>query len=155
MWFDKHNPLATFVDIRPEVEPDIVADATALGDAVVAGYDLVVFDPPHVNTGQHDADTNKGASFKAYYGRFTTDEIRALIVGASREAHRVTREDALMAFKWNDHDQKLDRVLALMSQWWEPLFGQRVATRTKHASGTYWVMLRRLAPSDTSQARED
>lgn len=51
--------------------------------------------------------------------------------------------EPLMAFKWNDHDQKLPRVLALMVEWWEPLFGHTTSSRTKHSCQTYWVMLRR------------
>jgi len=144
MWFDKHNPVATFVDIRSEVEPDIVADSRNL-PGELNGYDLVVFDPPHVNCGPNGIMSQT-------YGHHTSEEIRAIVRDTARSAHRATRQDALMAFKWNDHDQKLDKVLALMAEWWEPLFGQRVATRTKHASGTYWVMLLRRAPNDTSQA---
>lgn len=25
-----------------------------------------------------------------------------------------------MAFKWNDHDQKLDKVLTMMDEYWRP-----------------------------------
>lgn len=56
------------------------------------------------------------------------------------EAHRVGKRDALMALKWNNHDIKLERVLALMPQW-EPLFGH--LTKDGPGSQTYWVMLRR------------
>jgi hypothetical protein len=103
---------------------------------VGSGYGLIVFDPPHVNFGAN-------AEMSKTYGHHTTDEIRDIVKRSAQEAHRVSRPDALMAFKWNDHDQKLEKVLALMSEWWEPLFGQLVATRTKHACGTHWVMLRR------------
>lgn len=134
VWFDKQNPLCTFVDIREEVEPDIVADTRNLPDSVGVDYDLVVFDPPHVNFG-------KNAQLSQTYGWHTTSEIRDTIEKTAREAHRVTKPEALMAFKWNTHDQKLERVLALMEQYWEPLFGHAVSLRTKHASTTYWVML--------------
>jgi hypothetical protein len=49
-----------------------------------------------------------------------------------------------MAFKWNDHDQPLTAVLALMAAWWEPLFGT-TTSRAKRGNQTYWVMLRRRA----------
>ena len=136
VWFDKNYPGATYVDIRPDVNPSVVVDSRALGEAVGSGYDLIVFDPPHVNF-------SAGAEMSKTYGHHTTAQIRELIVASSREAHRVSRADALMAFKWNDHDQKLATVLALLSPWWEPLVGHKVAMRTKHASATTWALLRR------------
>lgn len=136
MWFEKDNPLVTFLDIRPEVIPTIVCDTRNLPTEVGEGYTLVVFDPPHVNFG-------KNAEMSKTYGYHTTEEIRDIVRRSSAEAHRVSAPDALMAFKWNDHDQKLEKVLALMNDWWIPLFGQRVAQRSKHACGTYWVVLRK------------
>ncbi len=122
IWFDKQNSLVDF--------------CYALS-VKGGGYSLVVFDPPHVNVG--------GASnMSKSYGHSTTAQIREFIVEAAKEAHRVTVEDAIMAFKWNTHDQSLLRVLALMAEWWEPLFGHKVAWRTLHSSSTYWVQLRRI-----------
>lgn len=136
VWFDKNYRDAVFVDIRESVNPTIVADTRELPVTVGNNYDLIVFDPPHVNFG-------KNAELSKTYGWHTTDEIRDIIKRSSAEAHRVSRPDALMAFKWNDHDQKLDKVMALMSEWWEPLFGHKTSSRTKHSSQTYWVLLRR------------
>lgn len=48
-----------------------------------------------------------------------------------------------MALKWNDHDQKLEKILELLSPCWKALFGHKTAMRTKHSSTTYWVMLLR------------
>lgn len=120
IWFDKAHPAATF--------------APAEGD----GFGLVVFDPPHANVG---ATSNMAKD----YGHHTAAEIRDFIAAAAEEGHRRSAPDALMAFKWNDHDRKLAPILALMDRWWEPLFGQRTATRTKHSCSTYWVMLLRRA----------
>lgn len=136
VWFDKEYKDALFIDIRPCVEPDMVADSRNLPPEVGDNYDLVVFDPPHVNFG-------KNAEMSTTYGWHTTQEIRELIALSAKEAHRITRQDALMAFKWNDHDQKLEKVLQLMAEWWEPLFGHKTTIRTKHASSTNWVMLLR------------
>lgn len=136
IWFDKNYPSTVFVDIRPEVGPTFVADSRSLPPEVGSNYDLVVFDPPHVNF-------SAGAEMSQQYGHHTTEEIREIIRQTGREAYRVTRSDALMAFKWNDHDQKLGKVLLLLPNW-EPLFGHKVAIRTKHASATTWVLLRRL-----------
>src|SRR5580658_5445808 len=114
VWFDKTYRDAVYVDLRPEVGPTIVADTRALPGELGEGYDLIVFDPPHVNFGAN-ANTSKA------YGYHTTADIRDIIEGSAKEAHRVSRPDALMAFKWNDHDQSFKRVLNLMDPWWEPL----------------------------------
>mgnify|MGYP001619695377 CR=1 FL=1 len=135
VWFDKNYRDTTFVDIRPEVNPTVVADSRALPPEIGIDYALVVFDPPHVNF-------SAGAEMSKEYGHHTTQQIRDLILQTGAEAHRVTRPDALMALKWNDHDQKLAKILALLPHW-EPLFGHKVAMRTLHASATTWVLLRR------------
>jgi hypothetical protein len=135
VWCDKRHRDTVYVDVRPEVKPDIVADARALPLAD-GGFDLVVFDPPHVNFG---ANSNKARD----YGHHTTAAIREIVAGSAKEAWRVSRPGALMSFKWNDHDQKLAKVLALMAQWWEPLFGHVTSVRAKHVCQTQWVMLMR------------
>jgi hypothetical protein len=143
VWFNKQHPSAVYVDCRPEVNPTIVADTRHLPPAVGADYDLIVFDPPHVNFGAN-------ARLSQDYGHHTTADIRDCIQGSAREAHRVSRLDALMAFKWNDHDQKLERVLRLLEPYWEPLFGHKVAQRNLRNSSTYWVMLRRVHDAEVS-----
>jgi hypothetical protein len=135
VWFDKRCELATFIDIRPEVEPDIVADARALPDAVGDGYDLIVFDPPHKNNGAT-------GHMSRNYGHHTAEEITDIISRSAQEAHRVTRPGALMAFKWNDHTRKLASVLPLLEPYWRPLFGHGVSSQQR-SSQTCWVMLLR------------
>jgi hypothetical protein len=146
VWFNRAHPLATFVDVRPEVEPGIVADSRELPAEVGQGFSLVVFDPPHKN----NAATG---SMVRNYGHWTHAEIRALLEGAAREAWRVTVPDALMAFKWNDHGIKLSSALALLAPYWEPLFGHGVSHQQR-ATGTSWVMLLRVgcAPAQSVQA---
>lgn len=134
VWFDKKNPLATFLDRRAEVNPDIICDTTNIPESVGDNYDLIVFDPPHMNCGPN-SDMSKR------YGYHTTAEILRTIEGTSKEAYRVSRPGALMALKWNDHDIKLKRVFALMPHW-IPLFGH--LTKDGPGSQTYWVMLRRI-----------
>lgn len=63
--------------------------------------------------------------------------------GTAREAHRVTRPDALMAFKWSSHGLKLSTPLGLLAPYWEPLFGHGVTAPTRRERMTSWVMLRR------------
>jgi hypothetical protein len=136
VWFDKDHRDAIYVDIRPEVEPTVVADARALPAGIGADFDLIVFDPPHKN----NAASGKMAH---NYGHWTAEQIRDIVTGSAKEAHRVARPDALMAFKWNDHTRKLTSVLVWLSPWWEPLFGHGVSGQHRHGSMTSWVMLRR------------
>lgn len=123
-----------FVDRREECKPDLVADTTNLKDCIADGqYDLVVFDPPHMNCG-------KTSHMSKRYGYHTTKQILETIEGTAKEAHRIAKPKALMALKWNDHDIKLQRVFDLMPQW-EPLFGH--LTKDGPGSKTYWCLLMR------------
>lgn len=144
IWFNKNHPLAVYVDKRAEVNPTFVADTTALPAVVGCDYDLVVFDPPHMNLGPN-------SNMSKRYGHHTTAEILTLVEGTAKEANRVTKQNALMALKWNDHDIKLQRVFDLMPQW-EPLFGQLVkmsGSHDKSRSQTYWVMLKKVTGYST------
>lgn len=138
MWFDMQNPMVTFLDKRPCRKPTFVCDTRDIPPEVGKDYDLVVFDPPHENVG---ANSNMAKR----YGHSTRSEIIETIKGSGREAHRVTKPGALMAFKWNDHAFKLDKVLDLMGQYWEPLFGSHMKNRggTDAKSQSFWILLKR------------
>lgn len=144
IWLNRLHAETVFVDIRPEVTPTVVADTTQL-PFQCDFFDLVVFDPPHVTHGH-------GSKMAEYYGAFPAEVIRDLVRRSGAEAFRVAKPDSLMAFKWNDHDVKLQRILDLM-EGWEPLFAQKVAGRTKHRSGSYWVMLRKRAGSYQNESQ--
>jgi hypothetical protein len=135
VWFDKQCKLATFIDIRPEVKPDFVADSRELPREIGAGYNLVVFDPPHKNNGPCSGMTRS-------YGHYTAVEITDIIRRSAKEAHRVTVVDGLMALKWNDHTRKLESILGLLEPYWYPLFGHGVSHQQR-SSQTSWVMLAR------------
>lgn len=133
IWFDKQNPWTVWLDKRVECSPTIVCDSK-MTMFPKEYFDLCVFDPPHVNFG-------KNAKLTKNYGHHTTKEIKELISGVAKEAHRVVRTNGLMAFKWNDHDIKLEKAIGLLEPFWIPLFGQRTSVRTARASTTYWVQL--------------
>lgn len=134
VWFNKSHPLAVYLDKRSEVNPTVVCDTRNIPDSVGNDFDLVCYDPPHVNCGPNSFMSKR-------YGHHTTADILDSIQKTAVEAHRVTRPDALMALKWNNHDIRSQRVFDLMPQW-EPLFGH--LTKDGPRSQTYWVMLRRL-----------
>jgi hypothetical protein len=131
IWFAER--VGIFVDQRWETMPHVVASWGAL--PFRAGvFDLVVFDPPHGNLGTGD--------FAQRYGRVTISQLMADILAGAREARRVSRAGALMALKWATHDVGLQRVLSHLVGW-QPLFGHKVGTRTRHKSDVYWCLLRR------------
>lgn len=136
IWIQKNLENVTFLDKRKETFPDFVCDTTAIPDEVGEGFDLLVFDPPHLNAGKN-SNTSKT------YGHHTTEDILRTIKGTASEAYRVSSINALMALKWNDHDISLDRVLELLSPYWNPLFGHHLRNRGGSAakSQSFWVML--------------
>lgn len=138
IWIHKELDFVTFVDKRPETLPDFVCDTKEIPKEVGEEFDMVVFDPPHLNAGKN-SNTSKS------YGHHTTQEILETIKDTAKEAHRVTRKRATMAFKWNDHSISLDRAIELMSPFWTPLFGHHMRNRGGSAarSQSFWVMLLR------------
>jgi len=132
VWFDKNNPLVTFIDKRKKVKPDLVMDSTKT-KFKKGTFDLIIFDPPHMNCG-------KKSNMSRIYGHHTTKQILKFISGTGKEAHRVSKSNALMALKWNNHDIRLQRVFDLMPQW-EPLCGH--LTKDGPGSQTYWCLLKR------------
>lgn len=132
IWFDKEFRDAVYIDVRPEVEPQIIMDCTRTTFREKE-FDLIVFDPPHVNVGAN-SDMTKS------YGHFTSQQIRELIQGADLEFCRILKDEGFLLFKWNDHDQKLQRMLELMPHF-KALFGQKTSERSLHASVTSWVCL--------------
>lgn len=138
VWYNKKNPLALFLDLRPEMNPDIVCDIRALPAEVGSGFDLVILDPPHLNVGPTSHMAKR-------YGHWTTAHILSTVEGASKEAHRVTKPGALLALKWNDHSIRLQRVFDLMPHW-EPLCGHLTKDGSTSKSQTYWCLMRRKGP---------
>lgn len=133
VWFNKNHPDTIYLDKRPEVNPTIVCDTNQ--GIPGSGYSLICWDPPHMNCGPN-------SNMSKVYGYHTTKQILELIEKTSKEVHKVSVENALMALKWNTHDISLKRVFNLMPDW-EPLFGH--LTKDGPGSQTYWIMLRRVS----------
>ena len=136
IWYDKVNPLVVFLDKRPEVDPTFICDTKNIPPEVGNDFDLIVYDPPHMNCGPN-------SNMSKIYGHHTTKQILEDIKATGSQAHKISRSNALMALKWNDHDIKLKRILDLLPQW-KPLFGHSVSMRQKHKSQTYWTLLLRI-----------
>lgn len=134
IWYNKNHPMAIYLDKRASVKPTIVCDTRSIPKNVGHGFDLVVWDPPHLNTG-------KKSNMAKSYGHHTTAEILDTIEKTQWQVYKITKPEALIAFKWNTHDIKLERIFDLLSPQWEPLFGH--LTKDGPRSQTYWVMFRR------------
>ncbi len=134
IWYNKNHPLCTYLDKRAEVSPHIVCDTRSIPESVGRDYNLVVWDPPHVNCGANSFMSKR-------YGHHTTADILDTIEKTGIEVYKITVPHALMAFKWNNHDIKLQRIYDLIPQW-EPLFGH--LTKDGPRSQTYWVMFKRM-----------
>lgn len=139
IWFDKNNCHTVFLDRRESVNPTVVCDTRNIPESVGKDFDLVVFDPPHENVGANGHMSKR-------YGHSTRADIVDTIKGSGKEAHRITKPNALMAFKWNDHAWKLDAVLEFLKPYWTPLFGHHLRNRggPEATTQSFWVMLLRV-----------
>jgi len=137
MWFDKHNPSVLYLDHREikdvelcdgrrfSVEPDILADFTALPFSNDTFY-LVVFDPPHLI---HAGDNSY---LKTKYGRLEGDWEETIRKGFS-ECIRVLRPGGTLIFKWNKCQIPVRTILQMAPV--PPLFGHRSGKANK----THWI----------------
>lgn len=135
-WFNKHNPLVLFQDIREEehtlcdgrlleVKPDVVGDFRNM-EFPDSSFKLVVFDPPHLNKLGHDTWMAKK------YGTLLPTWEQDLKLGFD-ECMRVLEKDGVLIFKWNEVQIKLSQILSLIP--YKPLFGH---TSGKHGK-TIWL----------------
>ncbi len=143
-WFDRHHKNAVYVDnrqaakghiaLRPgknhEVQPDILADFKSL-PFDDASFDLVVFDPPHL-------DISPTAYMAKKYGTLRGIEWEKEIGPGFRECWRVLRERGTLVFKWSATQIPLERVLSVVGE--RPLFGHRSGKK----AGTHWVVFMKL-----------
>lgn len=142
-WFDKDDPRAIFVDKRWEthaidigtpgtigrspivVRPDVVANFKNLPFKSNT-FDMVVFDPPHLERRQGTG------IIKKKYGYLEGDWKNLIWLGF-QECFRVLVPSGTLIFKWAETDHPLSDVLALTE--YRPLFGHRSGKKL----GTHWV----------------
>ena len=133
-WFDKNNPITTFMDKRQyyeeldtghiiNVDPDVLADFTDMPFSDNE-FDLVVFDPPHlIHAGENSWLAKK-------YGKLDElwpEDIRQ----GFAECMRVLRPSGTLIFKWNEEQIPLSDVLEAIGE--QPLFGNK-------RSKTHWLV---------------
>lgn len=151
-WWDRHNPLAIFMDrrvehftvpdnshgrsngtreieIAPDVKWDWAKDVLPYPDA---SFSLVVFDPPHL------IRAGKSSWLARKYG-VLTDHWQEDLKRGMDEAMRVLVPFGTVVIKWNDDQVKLSEVLKALDR--EPLFGDK-------RSKTHWLIFMKEARDD-------
>lgn len=148
-WWDKHNPLAIFLDKRREtftityhnagrdpfdkeieIAPDVQWDWAKKGLPFGKNqFNLVVFDPPHL------LHAGKTSWLARKYGVLDEDWQNQLKRGMD-EAMRVLKPYGTVMFKWNDDQIKLSEVLKAIGR--KPLFGDK-------RSKTHWLVFMKEA----------
>jgi SAM-dependent methyltransferase len=148
MWhYVKNDPRILTMDIRKEepqklsngatfeVAPDIVGDVMDLPFPAGA-YDLVLFDPPHVNCG------HKSFLYKKY-GSLDKDWREFLTLGFS-ECFRVLREAGTLIFKWSDSSIPLKRILELTPE--KPVITHSAKSNSGKRTTYFCVFYKEAAP---------
>lgn len=137
-WFDKENPLVTFMDKRKSYEeldsghiinvnPDVLADFRNMPFSDNE-FDLVVFDPPHlIKAGENSWLVKK-------YGKLDSTWKQDVKEGFN-ECMRVLKVNGTLIFKWNEEQIKLKDVLTTID--FKPLFGNKRAK-------THWLVFIKL-----------
>ena len=135
-WFDKNNPDVLFADIRTEnhilcdgraleISPDVEIDFRKMPFEDNT-FNLVVFDPPHLNS------IGKSSwMFKKYGGleKSWQEDIKAGI----NECMRVLRPGGTLIFKWNETQIKVSEILSAIGR--QPLFGHKSGKQ----QNTHWL----------------
>ena len=146
MWFDKHNPLALFVDKREvpprmvgkgrnarkfSVDPDMIADFTSL-PFEADSFHLVVWDPPHlIRVGDE-------AYMAVKYGKLDEHWRDTLRLGF-KECMRVLKPYGTLVFKWSEVQVQAAEVIEAIGA--VPLFGHRSGAK----ANTHWMVFMKVA----------
>lgn len=125
-WYDRENKHTIYQDNRElnttlcdgrklEIKPDTFGDFRKM-DYADNTFDLVVFDPPHLNK----AGENSWLAQK--YG-VLADNWQEDIKAGFEECFRVLRPFGTLVFKWNEVQIPFSEVVKLAPE--EPLFGDK------------------------------
>lgn len=141
-WYDRENKHTIYQDNRElnttlcdgrklEIKPDTFGDFRKM-DYADNTFDLVVFDPPHLNK------AGKNSWLAQKYG-VLADNWQEDIKAGFEECFRVLRPFGTLVFKWNDEQIPFDEIIKLAPE--KPLFGDK---RGK----TRWVVFCKGARAD-------
>ncbi len=141
-WFDKHNPISLYMDIRSEdltacdgrrisVAPDLIADFREMPFEDGA-FKLVVFDPPHDMYAGHNSFTCQK------YGKLDKENWRTDLKKGFDECMRVLSLHGILIFKWNELRVPVTELINVFGR--EPLFGHK----SWKANNTHWLTFMKL-----------
>ena len=144
MWFDKAEKHTVYCDKRRaeydsdyrsqkhiSIDPDIQCDFTDL-PFPDDSFQLVVFDPPHV-------ETLKESSWIAKKYGVLPDDWKQVIHDGFAECWRVCKPDGVIIFKWSDISISTRDVIDAIGH--EPLFGHRSGKKMN----THWMSFMKFA----------
>jgi len=137
MWFDKRHKNTLYMDIRKEVNPDIIKDYTNISD--LGKFKLIVFDPQF--------RTEKDGCPKGFiksYGALLKSDWKITFNKAVKELWAHLEDYGVLIFKWND--AKIKKEFALQSFLpLKPLFGQvTTGEKGKKDKKTYWFCFMKI-----------
>ncbi len=127
-WFDKKDPRAVFMDVRPPQEvtlcdgrtiviaPDVVGDFRAIPWEDET-FRLVIFDPPHL------IHAGENSWLAAKYGTLNGETWRDDLAAGFSECLRVLKPYGILIFKWNEEQVSTADVLKICPE--PPLIGHR------------------------------
>lgn len=135
-WFEKDSDGVVFGDMRREnhtlcdgrslvISPDVQLDFTALPFASEI-FDMVVFDPPHLET------LGESSWMAKKYGRLLVGWQTNISAGFA-ECFRVLKSGGSLIFKWNEIEIPVSEVVKLAGI--KPMFGHKSGKMSK----THWL----------------
>ena len=144
IWFQKNEPHTIFCDKRAEewdgdfcigsdhphhqsisVKPDVICDFTNLPFEDET-FNLVVFDPPHVE------NLKESSWLRKKYGSLDGDW-KPMIKRGFQECMRVLKVGGVLVFKWSEVRISTREIINVIGQ--EPLFGHRSGKKMN----THWM----------------
>lgn len=144
IWFQKNEPHTTYCDKREEewekdfcigsdhphkksisIKPDVICDFTDLPFDENT-FNLVVFDPPHVE------NLKETSWFRKEYGSLEGDW-KPMIRKGFKECMRVLKWGGVLVFKWSDVKISTREIINVIGQ--DPLFGHRSGKKMN----THWM----------------
>ena len=156
----KADPRILYIDIEPELQipPDALIDCTDTG-LPDKSLHTIIFDPPHSfghtkNRSYNTSPNNKNVKpnwgahqVPAYYGadKYPTKRaLKAFILKAAMEFHRILMDDGWVLFKWGERHDTADLVLTLFNAaGFEEIM--RTSRRYRQGSaGGVWVFLMKI-----------
>jgi len=152
IWNIKKSPYVLWIDIEPEVEPDLILDCTNT-NFLDKQFRMIFFDPPHSygrtkNTGIYQTPSakirfEKWGSRGGYYGfdKYPTKTaLLSFIHKAQEEFYRILDDYGVLWFKWAEIHATLDAILPLFKKW-NLMMKIEVAFQGKvKGNTTWWVM---------------